>query len=163
MCWSMDRPSRSPTCFRRKRAPTAAPAATTSRTNSWRSSGRGRARIPGAAACPTGSACNGPSKVPHVEPKKKKEGRAWPPWTHHSAPWAIITSLSPHKYFKSNMPNTEFIIFPSKSTNNTTIYPVIEVRNSGDILASLFFFTLQLLINRKFREGINLQWQTPHK
>lgn len=63
-----------------------------------------------------------------------------------------------HKYFKFNMPTTELTIFPSKSGNiNIFMYPVTEIRNWGDILDSLFFFTSQLLINHKFREGINLQ------
>uniref|UniRef100_A0A452TJ05 Large ribosomal subunit protein uL23m n=1 Tax=Ursus maritimus TaxID=29073 RepID=A0A452TJ05_URSMA len=60
--WRTDRPSRSPICFLRKsRALMAAPATRTSRTSSWRSSSGDRAGTPGAAAFPTGSACDGPS------------------------------------------------------------------------------------------------------
>lgn len=55
------------------------------------------------------------------------------------------------------MPTTELTIFPSKSGNiNIFMYPVTEIRNLGDIPDSLFFFTPQLLISHKFREGINL-------
>lgn len=63
------------------------------------------------------------------------------------------------------MPNTELTILPSIPANiSTIIYPVIEMRKLGHSLDSLsFFFIPQLVINRKFSKGINLQWQTTHK
>lgn len=55
------------------------------------------------------------------------------------------------------MPKTELIIFPSKSANiSIFVYPVTNIRNSGDILDFLYFFTPQLLLHYKLREGTNL-------
>lgn len=58
-----DRPSRSQTCFlRKRRAVRAALPRTTSGPACWRSSGSGRPPTPGAEGSPAGSACEGPNK-----------------------------------------------------------------------------------------------------